>query len=151
MIRAVALTALLLLAACGEKKAEPAKQPDAAPLPLTKAKAMRSVAYVCEKDMPVTAIYGTDAEGKADVALIVKDMDLRLTEAKSDKPKSDSGQRFTSTQGLEAGNGVIWVTDGETALLQRAPLDKLDDPTAASTVRSCKLKSEPSPAPKTGG
>lgn len=145
MSRALAVAGLLLLAACGQKAAEPVKEAAPEALPVTQAKAMRSVAYVCEKDMPVTAIYGTDALGKADVALIVKDMDLRLTEVPSEK-----GQRFTSTQGLEAGNGVVWFTDGETALLQRAPLDRLDDPAAASTIRNCKPKSEPSPAPKSG-
>ncbi len=143
MKRAALLGLALILAACGEKPSEETAKSEAEQLPLTQAKATSSEAYVCEKDMPITAIYGTDALGKADVALIVQGMDLRLTEA-----SSPSGKRFTSETGLEAGNGIVWWVDGEEAQLQRVPLDKLGDPDAATTIRSCRLKTEPAGAEK---
>lgn len=145
-MRGALLGGLLLLAACGEKPAEaPKETAPAVPAAPSAAKALRSAAYVCEKDMPITAIYGTDAEGREDVALIVQGLDIRLRQT-----ESASGARYVSEQGLEAGNGLVWWTKGEEALLQRVPLAKLNDPAAATTIRVCELKTETDAPAKAG-
>ncbi len=130
------LSALLALAACNQK---PEEKP-AAPATPTLAKASRTVAYTCQGDMPITAIYGTDAEGKPDVALIITGDDFRLTPT-----EAPEGQRFASPHGAAPGKGIIWWEKGEEVLLQQAPSDKVGDPAAGVTARTCKVKTKPSP------
>ncbi|MCG2841685.1 MliC family protein [Sandaracinobacter sp. RS1-74] len=140
MIRATGLALLLMLSACGEK---PAEKPAEAPARQSQAKAVRTVAYTCEGDMAVTAIYGLDAEGRPDVALIIQGDDFRLTPT-----GAASGTRYASPHGAAAGKGIIWwEKDGE-VLLQQAPADQVDDPAAGVTARTCKVKTEPSAIPK---
>ncbi len=137
MIRAGLLVAALLLGACGQKAEEAPKVE--APAKPTLAKATSSVAYTCEKDLPITAIAGTDKEGKPDLALIIKGQDYRLT------PSAVEG-RWTTQYGLEPGLGLAWWMKGDEALLQQAPFKTIDDPKVAQTVRTCKVKTEPSGA-----
>ena len=135
---ALSATALLLLAACGQKTPEaPKTETPAAPPSL--AKASRTVAYACEKDLPITAIYGTNAEGKPDVALIIRGDDFRLTPT-----DATPGTRFTTEYGLEPGYGLAWweQPDG-TVLLQQSLFKQINDPAAAETLRTCKEKTEP--------
>lgn len=140
----LASAALLTLAACGqfaEKPEPPATEEPAFPL----ASAERSVAYVCERDLPITAIYGTNREGTPDVALIIRGTDIRLTQA-----VSASGARYTSPIGLETGMGLAWWTKGDEAMLQQAPRDQIDDPGAATTIRTCRVKTEADDAAPAG-
>jgi predicted small lipoprotein YifL len=128
--------ALLALAACGQKAEAPKEAaPAAAPAPPSLAKASRAVAFECDKDLPVTAIYGTDAQGKPDVALMIRGQDFRMT------PSAVEG-RFTTQYGLEPGLGLAWWEKGEEALLQQAPFKQIDDPKVAQTVRTCRVKAD---------
>jgi hypothetical protein len=133
VIRAGLAAAGLLLAACGQK-ADEAPRAEAPP---SLAKASKSVAFACDKDLPITAIYGTGVDGKPDLALIIKGQDFRLT------PSAVAG-RYTTQYGLEPGLGLAWVETGDQALLQQAPFKTIDDPKVAQTVRTCKVKTEPS-------
>jgi len=133
--RAGLLVAGLLLAGCGQKAEEAPKVE--APAKPTLAKATSSVAYTCEKDLPITAIAGTDKDGKPDLALIIRGQDFRLT------PSPVEG-RFTTQYGLEPGLGLAWWVKGDEALMQQAPFKTIDDPKVAQTVRTCKVKTEPS-------
>ena len=140
-MKALALTATLLaLAACGQK-AETPKEPAAAPV-VTQAKAMRTVAYTCQGDMAITAIYGTDADGNPDLALIIRGEDFRLTPT-----EAPEGKRFASPYGSAPGKGVIWWEKGDEVLLQQAPTDQIQDPAAGVTARTCKVKTEPTAIP----
>jgi membrane-bound inhibitor of C-type lysozyme len=136
MRKALAL-ALLALAACGEKATEAPKEKTAAPAAPSLAKASRTVAFTCEKDLPITAIYGTDKDGKPDLALIIRGQDFRLT------PSATEG-RYTTQYGAEPGLGLAWWEKGDEALLQQAPFKQIDDPAVAQTVRTCRVKTEPS-------
>jgi predicted small lipoprotein YifL len=134
---ALAIALLAALAACGDKATEAPKEQAAAPAPPSLAKATRTVAYTCEKDLPITAIHGTDKEGKPDLALIIRGQDFRLT------PSATQG-RFTTQYGLEPGLGLAWwEKSGDEALLQQAPFKQIDDPAVAQTVRTCRVKTEP--------
>jgi membrane-bound inhibitor of C-type lysozyme len=136
--RAGLAAALLLLAACGQKapEAKPA-EPAPAAAPPSLAKASRTVAYTCDKDLPVTAIYGTDAKGQPDLALIIRGQDFRLTPS-----VAASGARYTTQYGLEPGLGLAWWEKGDEALLQQAPFKQIDDPAVAQTVRTCRVKTD---------
>ncbi len=137
MRRAGLLAAALLLAACGQKAEEAPKVE--APAKPTLASASSSVAYSCEKDLPITAIAGTDKDGKPDLALIIRGQDYRLT------PSAVDG-RYTTQYGLEPGLGLAWWVKGDEALLQQAPFKVIDDPKVAQTVRTCRVKTEPGTA-----
>lgn len=138
MTRAGALLGALLLAGCGasEPAAPPAPPAAESPAPPpTLAKATRSTAWVCEKDMPITAIYGTDAAGQPDLALIVKGQSFAL------KPTAAaSGVRFATADGLEPGMGLVWWEKGAEAVLQQVPADRLADMAAPQTIRTCRPK-----------
>jgi membrane-bound inhibitor of C-type lysozyme len=137
-MRIALFAATMVLTACGQKAEEaPKEAAPAAPVPPSLAKASQSVAFTCDRDTPVTAIYGTNAEGKADVALIVQGQSFTLDEA-----ASKESARYTTPYGLEAGMGLAWVVTGETALLQQAPVDRIADPAAGQTIRTCKVKGE---------
>ena len=150
-MKAVALVLLasaLLVTGCGRRDAPAAEQTDLpdgnarldaaagqAQATGSKATASRSVAYTCEKDLPVTAIYGTDAAGNADLALIVQGQSFTLSQT-----VSASGSRYATPQGLEAGMGLIWWEKGGTAVLQQVPSEKIADTAAAQTIKTCKEK-----------
>ncbi|TPE59228.1 lysozyme inhibitor [Sandaracinobacter neustonicus] len=137
MKRLLSAAALLALAACGQKAEAPkAEAPAAAP---SLAKASRTISYTCEKDLPITAIHGTNAEGKPDLALIIRGDDFRLTPT-----DATPGTRYTTEYGLEPGLGLAWweQPDG-TVLLQQSKFKTINDPTTAETLRTCKVKTEP--------
>jgi hypothetical protein len=138
-MRTALALALLALAACGEKAAEAPREKAAAPAKPSLAKAVRTVAFTCEKDLPITAIYGTDKEGKPDLALIIRGQDFRLA------PSAVEG-RYTTQYGLEPGLGLAWWEKGDEAQLQQAPFKTIDDPKVAQTVKTCRVKTEPSSA-----
>ncbi len=138
-MRLVVLMAIpALLAACGQKADDtPEKAVAPAEPVVTLAQATESVAYVCEKDTPITAIYGTNLQGQPDVALIVQGRNFNLVQT-----IAASGARYAGPDGLEPGMGLVWWTKGETAMLQQVPVDKLADYSAAQTIRTCKTKGD---------
>ncbi len=136
--------AALALAGCGKKAEDKAAAP-AAPVAAAdpgKASATHTVAFTCEGDMAVTAIYGTNREGNEELALIIQGDDFRLAPT-----PAASGVRYASPDGAVAGKGIIWWEKGNEALLQQAPSDKVNDPAAGVTARKCKVKTEPSAVP----
>lgn len=145
----LATAALLALAACGEKVAEAPKDAAAATptAPPSLAKAIRTVAFACEMDLPITAIYGTNAEGQPDLALIIRGDDFRLTPSDATQSGEIKGTRYTTEYGLEVGLGLAWweQPDG-TVLLQQAPAKEINNPAVAETLRTCKEKTEPGAA-----
>lgn len=130
--------ALLLLSACGNKVEEPDQGPEEdAPIVAPLATVGHSSVFLCQGDMNITAIYGTDAKGQPDLSLII-DGDTYMF-VPSDAPH---GKRYTTRDGEKPGMGVVWWEENEdSALLQEAPLDQLDNPAAAKTLRTCKHKS----------
>lgn len=140
------LSVMALLAACGQKaETPPTNAPEAAaPAEPSLATATRSVSYVCERDLDITAVYGTNKEGKKDVGLVFKGDSWTLEEVPTAK-----GQRFESVYGLDSlsGKGLVWLVDGTNAQLQEAPWKQISDPAAATTLRTCREKSE-ADAPK---
>jgi membrane-bound inhibitor of C-type lysozyme len=140
-MRTALALALLALAACGEKAAEAPREKAAAPAKPSLAKAVRTVAFTCEKDLPITAIYGTDKEGKPDLALIIRGQDFRLA------PSAVEG-RYTTQYGLEPGLGLAWWEKGDEAQLQQAPFKTIDDPKVAQTVKTCRVKTDAAAAAK---
>lgn len=155
MNKLIFIPVLALLAACGQKaEQKPAEPPaatetsapassEAAAAP-TLATATRSVSYMCERDLDITAVYGTNKDGKQDVGLVFKGDSWTLQEVPTAK-----GQRFESVYGLDSltGKGLIWLVDGNKAQLLEAPWKQISDPAAATVLRTCKEKSE-ADAPK---
>lgn len=152
MNKLIILPVLALLAACGQKAEQKPAAPAAATEPATPAPpaeptlatATRSVAYQCEQDLAITAVYGTNKDGKKDVGLVFKGDSWTLTEVPTAK-----GQRFESVYGLDSltGKGLIWLVDGSNAQLLEAPWKQISDPAAATRLRTCREKSE-ADAPK---
>ena len=142
MRKIASLVALALLAACGQKPAEPPKQETPAPAAPSLAKATDSVAYQCEHDLTITAVYGTNKDGKSDVGLVLKGDSWTLEEVPL--PAGQKGRRFETVYGLDSltGKGLVWLVDGDTAKLQEAPWKQISDPAAATTVRTCTRKTE---------
>jgi membrane-bound inhibitor of C-type lysozyme len=138
MIRATAIAAAGLLAACGQadKPAEEAKKLGPEPIVAPAASAGRSVAYTCEQDLPITAIYGTNAEGRPDVTLIIQGQDFSLAET-----VAASGARYASADGITPGMGIIWWEKDGTAMLQQSPAGEVMNPEAGQTIRTCAVKS----------
>lgn len=137
------LALALLLAACGADETPTNPVDMLERVPGSQASVERSVAFTCEGDMPITALYGTDADGNEELALIISGTDYRL------KPtEAPSGKRYASPIGAERDRGIIWWEDGEEALLQQAPSDQVEDPAAGVTARKCKIKTEPDPVPE---
>jgi membrane-bound inhibitor of C-type lysozyme len=137
MIRGGLLLATLLLAACGqaEKPAEEAQKLGPEPIVAPAASAGRSVAYTCERDLPITAIYGTNAEGRPDVTLIIQGQDFSLAET-----PAASGARYASADGITPGMGIIWWEKDGTGMLQQAPAGEVMNPDAGQTIRTCTVK-----------
>jgi hypothetical protein len=140
-IPVLAAAAAVLLAGCNQKPAEPeapkADTAPAAPAAPSLVKTETATAYSCEKEgrnLPITAAYGTNAEGKPDVVLVIKGESFSLVQ---DEGKAG---RYSSATGLEAGKGLIWEPKGDEATLSEAPSDKIGDAAAATIVRTCKKK-----------
>lgn len=135
-VPAMTACAALLLAACGQAEAPaPEEAPVAEVTEPSLATAEMSVAYVCERDMPITAVYGTNAEGVADVALVVDGLTVEMNDDGS------GNKRYTTVKGwdgLEAGRGLIWEDQGEQGLLYDGPSDHIDDPAQIKLQRTCK-------------
>lgn len=137
----------LAVAGCQKKAETPAAEKPTADTPATTvvrplsppvesaATAENSVAYTCDKDVPITAIYGKNAEGKSDAVLVVKGQSFNL-----DQVISASGARYASRDGLEAGKGIVWWTKGGEATLYETPAATFDDMDTAKQLRSCKSK-----------
>lgn len=119
-------------AAAGRERAEAAASKAAA----SKATASKSIAYTCEKDLPITAVYGTDLAGNPDVALIIQGQNFNLAQT-----PAASGARYATPQGMSAGMGLVWWEKGGTAMLQQVPADKISDAAAAQTIKTCTAKS----------
>jgi hypothetical protein len=139
--RRLALVAALLLAACNRQPEQPAAP--AAPAGTAKpvaaapslATASRVAAYDCDKNLPVTAAYGTDARGRPDLTLVIKGESFALLRHPSDP------RRFTASEGIEPGQGLIWTLDASgNATLAQAPADRLDDPSTQRILRHCTAK-----------
>lgn len=132
----ILVPALLLAAGCNKVEEPPKAEREEAPIVAPLATVGETAVYLCQGDMNITAIYGTDADGKPDLALII-DGDT-YTFAPAEAPH---GKRFTTPDGEKPGMGVVWWEENdEAALLQEAPLDQLDDAAAAKTLRTCKKK-----------
>lgn len=129
----------LLLAACNQ---QPAEEAVVAPEPVGPvepvaplATAEESAGYTCEKDLPITAVYGTNAEGQPDAALVINGISYDLVET-----PAATGKRYTTARGLEEGKGLIWEVQGDKAVLYEAPSDRLEDATAAAVLKNCDLQ-----------
>lgn len=133
---AVTLVMAALLAACGQQSA-PEAPAEPTPVVAPAASARASLAYDCEGDLRITAVYGTDANGNPDAAIFIRGQDFQMTGS-----TSASGARYTTPYGLEAGQGLIWWEQDGTALLQQAPEAELANPEAARTLRTCTVKTE---------
>lgn len=133
------LAAALLVASCGQKAEAPADAPKKAPDPVVApaASAGQSVSFRCDGkgELRITAVYGTNAQGQADVALFIRGQDFALTET-----PSTAGARYATADGLEPGMGLIWVVNGSEARLQQAPSDKVADEAAGQTIRTCTVQ-----------
>jgi membrane-bound inhibitor of C-type lysozyme len=140
------LAGLGLLAACGPKevtqeeaqKALVRNSEDARRVPLDtlpvnpNISAGKTVAYMCDGDMPVTAIYGTGADGKPDVALVIQGFSITLPQT-----MAASGARYASDDGIEAGKGLVWWEKGGTATLADFP-SGTDSFETAVVKRTCR-------------
>lgn len=139
MMRAALLGSALLLAACGQQAKAPQDVAPAEPAPIVApaATAGQSVAYKCDGagDLQITAVYGTNAEGKPDVSLFIRGQEFALAET-----QAASGARYASADGLEDGMGLIWWTKGDEAMLQQAPSASVTDPAAGQTIRTCTVQ-----------
>lgn len=147
-MKALILPVLLAVAvsACGKKAEEKAPQAAApaatAAASAGKASATHTVAFTCEGDMAVTAIYGTNRDGHEELALVIQGDDFRLAPT-----PAPTGRRYASPDGAAAGKGIIWWEKADEVLLQQAPADKVNDPAAGVTARTCKVKTEPTAVP----
>lgn len=126
----------LILTACNQAETAPAPQPapTTTEAPPTLATVEETVSFTCENDLPVTAVYGTNAEGVADVALVVEGLTVELVHDGS------AAKRYTTVKGwdgLEAGRGLIWEDKGEQGLLYDGPSDHIDDPSQIKLQRTC--------------
>ena len=94
------LAAGLLLAGCGQKAEEaPKVEAPAAP---TLASAASSVAYTCEKDLPITAIAGTSSVRTMKVSMGLRVSSPRSS-CESSKAKNGTVAQRTGHAGGEAG------------------------------------------------
>lgn len=144
----LALAPLALLAACGPKEvtqedaqkslarnAEDARRVPLDQLPVNpNVTAQASSGYVCDGNMPVTAVYGTGPDGKADVVLVIQGVDVRLQQT-----MAASGARYAADPGFSPGNGVVWWVKGEEATLAEFP-SGTDSFQTAVVKRSCRTR-----------
>lgn len=142
------LASLALLAACGPKEvttdqakealtrgAEDARRVPLEELPANPAvTASQSVSYMCEGNMPVTAIYGTGPDGEADAVLVIQGVDVRVAAT-----KAASGARYASDTGFSPGNGVVWWVKGDEATLGEFP-SGTDSFETAEVKRTCRTR-----------
>lgn len=134
------LAASIAVAACGKQDAEDTgvTSPVTDTAVPSKATVEKAVAYVCQRDMPITAIYGTDADGRRDASIIIQGDYFPFVESPT---PAAAGARFISHEGVSPGHGLVWWTKDGEATIAEAPLDKLDDLSAAVVKRTCKEKS----------
>lgn len=142
------ILALGLVSACGPKEvtseqaekaltrgAEDARRVPLDQLPVDpNVTATKSVSYMCEGNMPVTAIYGTGPDGQADVALVIQGVDVRLTQT-----PAASGARYAADPGFSPGNGVVWWVKGDEATLAEFP-SGTDSFETAEVKRTCQVR-----------
>lgn len=142
------LAGLLLLAACGPKEvtseqaeksltrgAEDARRVPLDALPVDpNVTASRSVSYMCEGNMPVTAVYGTGPDGQPDAVLVIQGVDVRLQQT-----VSASGARYEGDPGFSPGNGVVWWAKGDEATLAEFP-SGTDSATTMEVKRTCRTR-----------
>lgn len=141
MIRLALPGVIVLLAACGGAADTPEEAGKAAdPVVAPAAKASRSVSHECDGDLNVTAVYGTGADGRPDVAIFIQGTDFQMKSV-----PAPSGARYATEFGLEAGKALIWWDQGGKALLQQAPEAAMAEPAAATTLRTCAIKSDQNP------
>jgi membrane-bound inhibitor of C-type lysozyme len=141
------LLPLAALAACGptettveKASSDLARGADARRIPLEDlpvnpaVTATKSVAWECDGGMPVTAIYGTGADGMPDVTLVIQGYDITLKTG-----VSASGARYVADIGLEAGKGLVWWEKGEEASLADFP-EGTNSLETATVKRTCRVK-----------
>ncbi|MCS6986958.1 MAG: MliC family protein [Sphingomonadaceae bacterium] len=143
-----ALAALGLLAACEPRTVTPAEAEKALSrgaeelrrIPREKlpvdpdVKATTAVSYLCEGNLPVTAVYGTGPDGRPDVVLVIQGVDVRLS-----LTPAASGSRYAGEPGFSPGNGAVWWVKGEVASLAEYPAGT-DSLATAVVKRTCRAR-----------
>lgn len=96
----------------------------------------RTVAFECDGNFPVTAIYGRGPEGEADVVLVIMGQSRRLQQT-----EAASGVRYQGVPGLQPDEGLVWWEKEGEAVLMTYPWDSEDPMRDAKPVRTCKVRS----------
>lgn len=138
------VAAALVLAACGgprEVTPEQAAAELARPVPPEalprnpNVTVERTVAFECDGNFPVTAIYGRGPEGEEDVVLVIMGQSRRLQQT-----EAASGVRYQGIPGLQADEGIVWWEKGEEAILMTFPWESENPMQDATPVRTCKVR-----------
>jgi membrane-bound inhibitor of C-type lysozyme len=135
--------AALLVAACGPRETTPeqAAAELARPVPPEalprnpNVTVERTIAFECDGNFPVTAIYGRGPDGEADVVLVIMGQSRQLQ-----RTEAASGVRYQGVPGLQPDEGIVWwEKDGE-AIIMTFPWDSDDPMRDATPVRTCRVR-----------
>lgn len=133
----LAATALLGLAACSG--GEDAKKDDGPPPPRSVTKIS---AFMCEGEMQITAIYGTNKDGQPDLELVIEGDNYQMTPTPAPEgARYATPKNFRTPAGVQPEKAIIWwELSPDNTLLQEVPFESVDDMDAAKTLRICKEK-----------